>query len=167
MFLLCLRLITLTFILFLDEEIDVVTVDAKPLRIVGVKRKHCSSIIYAKILSEPSLKKVKNSPTKCPPVDSSRKILLVEDSDPEMRRATHNVLERKRRIDLKKSFERLRDCVPNLEKQDKAPKVIVLRKAAVHIGDLIREEKDLVEQKRILEKEKKDLVIKLNLLLDI
>ena len=151
-----------------DEEIDVVTVDSKPLTIVGVKRKHSSPIIYAKAPTSPELKKVKScSPAKLNPSDAVRKVLIADDSDPETRRATHNVLERKRRIDLKKSFERLRDCVPHLEKQEKSPKVVVLRKAAVHIEDLTREEQELAEEKRLLQKEKRDLVNKLRQLLNI
>lgn len=81
-----------------------------------------------------------------------------------MRRATHNVLERKRRIDLKKSFEKLRECVPNLEKIDKTPKVIVLKKAAMHIEDLGREQMELEDVKIQLQKRNDELNSKLELL---
>jgi Helix-loop-helix DNA-binding domain. len=163
--------------LFSDEEIDVVTVDAIPSTpqiTVGIKRKQTSStIILAKVqtssLSPITFKRSKSTPTKSATEKEriSRRNSSSSthyESDPETRRATHNVLERKRRIDLKKSFERLRECVPNLEKIDKTPKVIVLKKAAMHIEDLNREDIELQEQKLLLTQQNKDLVKKMELL---
>lgn len=49
------------------------------------------------------------------------------------KRTQHNNLERQRRNDLKLSFLRLRAAVPTLGGHDRAPKVIVLRKAAEYI----------------------------------
>lgn len=148
----------------------------------GTKRKHkqCSgprsTIILAKIedsSTTPPLKRTRSSPAKLTfssanisDRERSRKLLCQEESDPETRRATHNVLERKRRIDLKRSFERLRECVPNLEKIDKTPKVIVLKKAALHIEELNKECLQLEEQKRLLQEEKDCLTNKLNSLLE-
>ena len=51
----------------------------------------------------------------------------------EGKRAQHNVLERKRRDDLKSSFHRLRDIVPDMHRQERTPKVTILRKAAAHV----------------------------------
>lgn len=153
--------------------------------LAGSKRKHkqCSNnkstIILAKIqntcsTSIPPLKRTKSSPAKISFNNNtvsekerqSRKFSSQDDSDPETRRATHNVLERKRRIDLKRSFERLRECVPNLEKIDKTPKVIVLKKASLHIEELNKECLQLEEQKRLLVEEKELLTQKLNSLLE-
>jgi len=157
-----------------DEEIDVVTVDAIPSTpiTIGIKRKQApNTIILAKLqTSNPQVcfKRTKSAPSRIqndkPDRASRRSATSPYDSDPETRRATHNVLERKRRIDLKKSFERLRECVPNLEKIDKTPKVIVLKKAANHIEDLKREEKELDEQKQKLRQRNEDLMRKLELL---
>ena len=94
-----------------------------------------------------------------------RKSALVDDLDPTARRASHNVLERKRRIDLKRSFERLRECVPNLEREEKAPKVVVLKKALMHILALKNEEKELAEQKRILQIENQELTARIKKML--
>lgn len=55
------------------------------------------------------------------------------DSDDD-RKICHNNLERKRRNDLKASFTSLRMAVPDLEDNERAPKVIILQKAS----DLVR-----------------------------
>ncbi|KAG7244533.1 hypothetical protein INR49_029552 [Caranx melampygus] len=49
--------------------------------------------------------------------------------DEEERRRTHNVMERQRRNELKNCFMRLRDNVPELSHNDKASKVLILKKA--------------------------------------
>lgn len=170
------------FLLFTEEEIDVVTVDSipSPPVTIGIKRKQISNtIILAKVQTSNSsspvcYKRTKSAPSKSSSSSTSsafererhsrRSSANPYDSDPEMRRATHNVLERKRRIDLKKSFEKLRECVPNLEKIDKTPKVIVLKKAAMHIEDLGREQMELEELKVQLQKRNDELNSKLELL---
>lgn len=53
----------------------------------------------------------------------------VETEDEEERRRTHNVMERQRRNELKNCFTRLRDIVPELSHNDKASKVVILKKA--------------------------------------
>ncbi|ESO88258.1 hypothetical protein LOTGIDRAFT_88480, partial [Lottia gigantea] len=54
------------------------------------------------------------------------------------KRTLHNVLERRRRNDLKDSFYVLRDHVPELDSKEKAPKVLILRKASEYIHSLRR-----------------------------
>ncbi|XP_029991220.1 myelocytomatosis oncogene homolog [Sphaeramia orbicularis] len=54
---------------------------------------------------------------------------LTETEDEEERRRTHNVMERQRRNELKNCFMRLRDNVPELSHNDKASKVVILKKA--------------------------------------
>lgn len=46
------------------------------------------------------------------------------------------MLERKRRNDLKSSFNTLREHVPDLENNEKAPKVMILQKAACYIKEI-------------------------------
>uniref|UniRef100_A0A8C6SSI5 BHLH domain-containing protein n=1 Tax=Neogobius melanostomus TaxID=47308 RepID=A0A8C6SSI5_9GOBI len=58
---------------------------------------------------------------------SSRNSVEVEDE--EERRRTHNVMERQRRNELKNCFMRLRDNVPELTRNEKASKVVILKKA--------------------------------------
>ncbi|XP_061689219.1 myelocytomatosis oncogene homolog [Syngnathoides biaculeatus] len=52
-----------------------------------------------------------------------------EAEDEEERRRTHNVMERQRRNELKNCFVRLRDNIPELSRNDKASKVVILKKA--------------------------------------
>jgi hypothetical protein len=59
---------------------------------------------------------------------------------PELRRITHNVLERKRREDLKTSYQDLRFQIPDLEQNDRAPTGQILLKAVEMIEALRREE---------------------------
>ncbi|XP_029947898.1 myelocytomatosis oncogene homolog [Salarias fasciatus] len=59
-----------------------------------------------------------------------------ETEDEEERRRTHNVMERQRRNELKNCFMRLRDNVPELTHNDKASKVLILKKARDCIFDL-------------------------------
>lgn len=68
------------------------------------------------------------------------------ENDSEFTRATHNVLERKRRNDLKLKFQRLRDCVPELKDNERAPKVSILRKSWEYISTLKKEESQLVNE---------------------
>lgn len=74
------------------------------------------------------------------------------ENDSEFTRATHNVLERKRRNDLKMKFQKLRDCVPDLKDNDRAPKVSILRKSWEYISQIKQEEIKLLAE---LEKQKK------------
>ena len=77
------------------------------------------------------------------------------------KRTQHNVLERKRRTDLKNSFFRLRDAVPELEGQERAAKVVILRKASNYIhhlqSDGRRYEREIEELKMKKEKLRRTL----------
>lgn len=84
------------------------------------------------------------------------------ENDSEFTRATHNVLERKRRNDLKMKFQKLRDCVPELKDNDRAPKVSILRKSWEFISHIKQEEIKLLAE---LEKQKKMNAILLRKLL--
>jgi Myc proto-oncogene protein len=69
-------------------------------------------------------------------------VLRTECSDnPESRRKIHNVLERKRRNDLKSSYQELRESLPELETADRAPTGQILGKAVEFIAELQEEEK--------------------------
>ena len=58
-------------------------------------------------------------------------------------RASHNVLERKRRNELKGKFYSLRDCIPDLSGNKKIPKVVILKKAISYIESIKGEESTL------------------------
>ena len=74
------------------------------------------------------------------------------------RRASHNVLERKRRNDLKSSFNTLREHVPDLESNEKAPKVMILQKAACYINEIKQLDTKLMEEK-FEEQRKQELLL--------
>lgn len=71
----------------------------------------------------------------------------VETEDEEERRRTHNVMERQRRNELKNCFTRLRDIVPELSHNDKASKVVILKKARDFIYGL-EDQGHILESKR-------------------
>lgn len=82
-------------------------------------------------------------------------------SDSEQIRAAHNVLERQRREGLRTSFLRLRDNVPELQRQEKAPKVHILNKARDYCQELQKTEKNLIAEKERLAKRNQRLLERL------
>ncbi len=59
------------------------------------------------------------------------------------RRASHNVHERRRRNDLNISFQILRGQIPELEDNQRAPKVTILIEAAEYIKEIRVKEEDM------------------------
>ena len=59
----------------------------------------------------------------------------------------HNYLERKRRIHLKQSFDRLREKLTAVKAGDKAPKVVILSAAIKEIKSLVARERELIREK--------------------
>ena len=80
-----------------------------------------------------------------------------DDSDSD-KRASHNVLERKRRNDLKSSFHTLRSYVPTLSSVEKAAKVVILKKATDYIHELRKTEDDLAKEKDDLKTRQRELL---------
>ena len=58
-------------------------------------------------------------------------------------RDMHNILERQRRIDLRNAFDTLKGHLPDLQKTDKASKIMILTRAAEYCGQLTRTEAEL------------------------
>ncbi|XP_053564913.1 N-myc proto-oncogene protein [Bombina bombina] len=73
------------------------------------------------------------------------------DSEDSERRRNHNILERQRRNDLRSSFLTLRDHVPELVKNDKAAKVVILKKATEYVHSLQSDEQKLLHEKEKLQ----------------
>nr|XP_061814222.1 myc proto-oncogene protein-like [Nerophis lumbriciformis] len=63
-------------------------------------------------------------------------ITVDTEEEEKERRQTHNVLEKKRRKMMTKCFGRLRDTMPELYRNDKAPKILILQRARDFIRDL-------------------------------
>ncbi|KPP76005.1 myelocytomatosis oncogene-like, partial [Scleropages formosus] len=86
---------------------------------------------------------------------------LAEPEDEEERRRTHNVMERQRRNELKNCFLRLRDHVPELSCNDKASKVVILKKARDSIRGLEMESQRLSAKKDKLRQRQEQLKLRL------
>ncbi|KAI1897596.1 hypothetical protein AGOR_G00084890 [Albula goreensis] len=83
------------------------------------------------------------------------------DSEDSERRRNHNILERQRRNDLRSSFLTLRDHVPELVKNEKAAKVVILKKAAEYVHSLEVDERRLQLEKDRLQARQQQLIRRL------
>lgn len=84
------------------------------------------------------------------------------DSEDSERRRNHNILERQRRNDLRSSFLTLRDHVPELVKNDKAAKVVILKKATEYVHSLQADEQRLLQEKEKLQLRQQQLLKKID-----
>uniref|UniRef100_A0A8C6V294 Transcriptional regulator n=1 Tax=Neogobius melanostomus TaxID=47308 RepID=A0A8C6V294_9GOBI len=143
-----------------EEEIDVVTVEKRQ----AVKRyepsptesRHPSPLHnYAAHPSmrheQPAVKRLKleNAGSVLKQISSNRKCSSPRTSDTEDydKRRTHNVLERQRRNELKLSFFALRDEIPDVANNEKAAKVVILKKATECIYSMQTDEERLLSIK--------------------
>ncbi|XP_077409355.1 N-myc protein isoform X2 [Vanacampus margaritifer] len=85
------------------------------------------------------------------------------DSEDSERRRNHNILERQRRNDLRSSFLTLRDHVPELAYNEKAAKVLILKKATEYVSSLDREQRRLQLEKDRLQARRQQLMRRLEL----
>ncbi|XP_075869659.1 N-myc protein isoform X1 [Nelusetta ayraudi] len=83
------------------------------------------------------------------------------DSEDSERRRNHNILERQRRNDLRSSFLTLRDHVPELAHNEKAAKVLILKKATEYVSSLETEELRLQQEKERLQARRQQLMRRL------
>lgn len=83
------------------------------------------------------------------------------DSEDSERRRNHNILERQRRNDLRSSFLTLRDHVPELAHNEKAAKVLILKKATEYVSSLETEEMRLHQEKDRLQARRQQLMRRL------
>ncbi|XP_063296938.1 N-myc proto-oncogene protein [Pelobates fuscus] len=113
----------------------------------------------------PPQKKPKNEVTRTvksviPPKSKSSSPRNYDSEDSERRR-NHNILERQRRNDLRSSFLTLRDHVPELAKNDKAAKVVILKKATEYVHSLQADEQKLLQEKENLQMRQQQLLKKM------
>lgn len=81
----------------------------------------------------------------------------LQSDTPESKRHTHNVLERKRREDLKYSYQSLRMQVPDLSNAERAPTGQILNKAANFIAQLKAQEDEYLQQLAVIRAENQRL----------
>uniref|UniRef100_A0A3P9CR61 Transcriptional regulator n=1 Tax=Maylandia zebra TaxID=106582 RepID=A0A3P9CR61_9CICH len=92
-------------------------------------------------------------------ISSNRKCSSPRTSDTEDydKRRTHNVLERQRRNELKLSFFALRDEIPEVANNEKAAKVVILKKATECIYSMQSDEQRLLSLKEQLRRRSEQL----------
>ncbi|XP_048122228.1 transcriptional regulator Myc-A [Alosa alosa] len=83
------------------------------------------------------------------------------DSEDNDKRRTHNVLERQRRNELKMSFFALRDEIPEVANNEKAAKVVILKKATECIFSMQSDEQRLLSLKEQLRRKSEQLRLRL------
>uniref|UniRef100_A0A8C5NYD0 V-myc avian myelocytomatosis viral related oncogene, neuroblastoma derived n=2 Tax=Jaculus jaculus TaxID=51337 RepID=A0A8C5NYD0_JACJA len=121
---------------------------------------------YVESEDAPPQKKIKSEASPRPlksVVPSKTKSLSPRNSDSEdsERRRNHNILERQRRNDLRSSFLTLRDHVPELVKNEKAAKVVILKKATEYVHALQASEHQLLLEKEKLQARQQQLLKKI------
>ncbi|XP_011826829.1 PREDICTED: N-myc proto-oncogene protein [Mandrillus leucophaeus] len=121
---------------------------------------------YVESEDAPPQKKIKNEVSPRPlksVIPPKAKSLSPRNSDSEdsERRRNHNILERQRRNDLRSSFLTLRDHVPELVKNEKAAKVVILKKATEYVHSLQAEEHQLLLEKEKLQARQQQLLKKI------
>ncbi|XP_047223756.1 transcriptional regulator Myc-B-like [Girardinichthys multiradiatus] len=148
-----------------EEEIDVVTVDrqrtsrrsdALPL---VLKRSHINIQQHNYAAPQPAEKRLKvaESPATAKQSGGRRCWSPRSDGEDEDRRRTHNVLERQRRNELRISFLALRDQIPAVANNDKAAKVVILKRATEFIREVGEDERRLLRKKDELTKRSREL----------
>ncbi|XP_049888481.1 transcriptional regulator Myc-B-like isoform X1 [Epinephelus moara] len=162
-----------------EEEIDVVTVDrrkvsrqsdtssradASPLVLkrshINIHQHNYAAQQPSATLQQPAVKRIKmeSSCSALRPSGGRRCCSPRSDGeDNDDKRRTHNVLERQRRNELKMSFMTLRDEVPVVANNDRAAKVVILKKATEYICEIREDERRLLTMKEALRKRSREL----------
>ncbi|XP_076600226.1 transcriptional regulator Myc-2-like [Chaetodon auriga] len=164
-----------------DEEVDVVTVDrrkalrrwdassrpdASPLVLkrshINIHQHNYAAPQPAASHQQPAGKRMK-AERSCPAAVAARQSggrrcwSPRSDGEDDDKRRTHNVLERQRRNELKMSFLTLRDEVPAVANNEKAAKVMILKKATEFIAEVREDERRLLAMKDELRKRNREL----------
>ncbi|XP_061462675.1 myc proto-oncogene protein isoform X2 [Rhineura floridana] len=173
-----------------EEEIDVVTVEKRqPASRKGESNarssgghskpphsplvlKRCHVPIHQHNYAAPPSTRVEYPSSKRLKLDSGRVLKQISnnrkcssprtsDSEENDKRRTHNVLERQRRNELKLSFFALRDQIPEVANNEKAPKVVILKKATEYVLSIQSDEHRLLAEKEQLRRRQEQLKSKL------
>uniref|UniRef100_A0A8C7XX38 MYCN proto-oncogene, bHLH transcription factor n=1 Tax=Oryzias sinensis TaxID=183150 RepID=A0A8C7XX38_9TELE len=151
-----------------EEEIDVVTVEKRRSTVnkasmqseLILKRSSVHQQQHNYAAPSPSVSSTSGSRNKrSNSGDSSPR--GSSDSEDSERRRNHNILERQRRNDLRSSFLTLRDHVPELAHNEKAAKVLILKKATEYVSSLEVEELRLQQEKDRLQSRRQQLMRRL------
>ncbi|XP_021170013.2 transcriptional regulator Myc-1 isoform X2 [Fundulus heteroclitus] len=142
-----------------EEEVDVVTVTRTPRRSgaepLVLKRSHVDVEQHNYAAPRPAGKRAKMAAAV--PVLGRRCRSPRSDGEDVDRRRSHNVLERQRRRELSTGFRALREQVPALAQNAKAPKVLILKRAAELVREVRLEERRLLREKDELTEQSREL----------
>uniref|UniRef100_A0A3Q2Q185 Transcriptional regulator Myc-1-like n=1 Tax=Fundulus heteroclitus TaxID=8078 RepID=A0A3Q2Q185_FUNHE len=142
-----------------EEEVDVVTVTRTPRRSgaepLVLKRSHVDVQQHNYAAPRPAGKRAKMAAPV--PVLGRRCRSPRSDGEDVDRRRSHNVLERQRRRELSTGFRALREQVPALAQNAKAPKVLILKRAAELVREVRLEERRLLREKDELTEQSREL----------
>lgn len=108
---------------------------AAPMKVTKFTPVLKASTAHKALLHRRSQREVRREDPSPEPADSE---------DPDNKRHTHNVLERKRRNELKSSYADLREVIPGLAENDKAPTGFILNRACEFINELLDEERNFI-----------------------
>eukprot|EP00123_Amoebidium_parasiticum_P015339 comp22912_c0_seq1/m.36250 comp22912_c0_seq1/g.36250 ORF comp22912_c0_seq1/g.36250 comp22912_c0_seq1/m.36250 type:complete len:350 (-) comp22912_c0_seq1:981-2030(-) len=148
-----------------DDDIDVVTVDPfpaalalkRPFTFLPTEPGPYMFPMAEPFLTQPNTPEPKRARTESNSSNATqnsvggRKRKPAGSEEQQAKRDMHNTLERKRREDLKASFDALRWALPNLDPNDKQPKqVTVLDGAADHIRVLRERHRQLLEARHTI-----------------
>ena len=160
--------------LVLEDEIDVVSVPerqktpANDTTTISHDRNHqkaaekLKKAVFTTTSSSPA--SVSASPNSSDTDESVSPSGRIRNGGPAHGRVSHNDLERKRRDELKRKFDCLRAAIPEIENNERAPKVVILKKAKAFVPRLQEEEKELRTEKENLKRVNSLLMRKLLLL---
>ncbi|KAM4557732.1 transcriptional regulator Myc-2-like [Fundulus diaphanus] len=144
-----------------EEEVDVVTVTRTPRRSgaepLVLKRSHVDVQQHNYAAPRPAGKRAKMAARPAAPVPGRRCRSPRSDGEDVDRRRSHNVLERQRRRELSTGFLALREQVPALAHNAKAPKVLILKRAAELVREVRLEERRLLREKDELTERSREL----------
>ncbi|XP_060947741.1 N-myc protein isoform X1 [Limanda limanda] len=126
----------------------------RPTRTISSSSSSSSSSVSCGSVPSAAARSKRSTSGDCSPRGSS-------DSEDSERRRNHNILERQRRNDLRSSFLTLRDHVPELAHNEKAAKVLILKKATEYVSSLETEETKLQREKERLQARRQQLMRRL------
>lgn len=147
-------------VLFSEEEIDVVSVqtESKPKPTATIKQTTTTPTLNNTPKPRITLQKTQQKDSRKQDDSCSN----TSDSEGEVTRISHNDLERKRRNELRNRFNNLRESIPALSNNEKAAKIVILRKASELVPVLQKEEKKLLAEKEQERRKHAELLRKLS-----
>lgn len=130
-------------VLMVPEMMTTIRAESKPAAAAATSTTTKRKASVVDDMDERPTKKSKSVTPASSPTPSTPTTTESSRDDPEAKRLTHNVLERRRRNDLKNSYQQLRLTIPSLEDNERAPTGQILIHAVELITSLKNEDEAL------------------------